>query len=406
MLHYRLAGEIMKNRDVLRPHIEQIHPNFIEQGIRIIRQLTLDSEFTALKHPAMILFWFYWSHVFSQIKELEIHPVFLLRPPSGIASSYARRVDKPDFEPVMYNLIEVYLTRLLEVYLHWSGKKEIIRFTDEHYRDDLRKAIEHCGLVWNEEFYAANYRPSMTKQINIPVRHPVQPLYERWLSYCDEVSSVEKKNIYFVFGLHSSGTSCVAGVLHHLGINMGDDLIGYYGNDPEKTCGFEDRELLGICRSALNIYSADPQINRHFEERLGNWILHQKQKTLQGTKGVGGKHPLLCAFGEELKKHCGDTFYGIFVDRPPEISTRSIIGRGDLKGNPELIKKHMKYLASKKEELQNSLPPERQITIEYEKLIANPENEVRRLASFLEHIPDEHQISKAIQYVRPDMKHY
>jgi hypothetical protein len=405
-LHYRLAGEIMKNRDVLRPQIEQIDPQLIAHGINVIRQLTADSEITALKHPAMILFWFYWSHVFSKIDGLEIHPVFLLRPPSGIASSYARRANQPKFEPVMFDLIEIYFKRLFEVYLNWQGKKEIVRFTSEHYHDDLRQAIEHCGLTWNEQRYLSEFNASVTKEVTHSVQHPVQNLYDHWLTYCVDESSLEKKNIYFVFGLHSSGTSCVAGVLHHLGVNMGDRLIGYYGNDPETNCGFEDQNLLQICRSALNIYSTTPKINDRFESHLKHWILYQKRKTLCGTKNVGGKHPLLCAFGEQLKRYCGDSLYGIFVDRPREISFKSIINRGDLKGDSELIKKHVEYLDGKKEELRNSLPPERRMTIEYEKLISNPENEIRRLALFLENKPGEQQILRAIQYVKPEMKHY
>ena len=36
---------------------------------------------------------------------------------------------------------------------------------------------------------------------------------------------VGKSKLFFVLGLHRSGSSATAGVLHHLGANMGDDLL-------------------------------------------------------------------------------------------------------------------------------------------------------------------------------------
>ena len=183
-IHYELAGTIMKNRNLLRPTARQIHPELIQQGRAVIQRLVSAGQISAYKHPASVLFWFYWTHVFSGIPELEVHPVFLLRPPSGIAASYARRAKRPEWEPSLYDLIHVYLARMLEVFRGWSEPKSIIRFTDEHYRDDLRVAIEQCGLTWNESRYESGYRSTATEQIDKPVGHPVQALYEHWLSLC------------------------------------------------------------------------------------------------------------------------------------------------------------------------------------------------------------------------------
>jgi hypothetical protein len=73
---------------------------------------------------------------------------------------------------------------MLEVFRSGAEPKSIVRFTDEHYCNDLRVAIEQCGLTWNEAHYESSYHHSATEQIDKPVDHPVQALYEHWLSLC------------------------------------------------------------------------------------------------------------------------------------------------------------------------------------------------------------------------------
>jgi hypothetical protein len=183
-IHYELAGRIMKNREFLRPDIGQIRHDFIGHGIETIQNLVTNSPISGFKHPASALFWFYWQHVFSRIPDLEIHPIFLLRPPNGIAASYARRAHRPEFQNAMFDLIEIYLNRMLEIYQNWHGSKNIIRFTDEHYQSDLQTAIENCGLQWNKKIYEQNYQASATVQIDDLINHPVQKLYDLWLTHC------------------------------------------------------------------------------------------------------------------------------------------------------------------------------------------------------------------------------
>ena len=180
---YKRIGAIMKNRDGLRPDLSQISPHLIQRGEKTVRTMLGRPETThyGVKHPAMCLFWFYWQHVFSRIPDLEIHPVFLLRSPSGIAASYARRATVPKVEHDMYDLIEVCLRRQMEIYWGWQGRKNIIRFDDKHYVNDLKRAIGDCGLVWNAETFLSVFQREKTMAIDYPVDHPVQEVYDRWL---------------------------------------------------------------------------------------------------------------------------------------------------------------------------------------------------------------------------------
>jgi hypothetical protein len=183
-IHYKLAGQIMKNREWLRPTINQIKPDLIEHGKQVIQSVIETSSVSGFKHPASSLFWFFWNHIFSQLPDLEVYPIFLLRPPSGIAASYARRANKSEFQNAMLDLVEIYLLRMLEIYRNWNGQKSIIRFTDKNYQNDLQTAITNCGLKWDEDIYKQYYQSSVTVEINEQVNHPVQGLYEHWLSYC------------------------------------------------------------------------------------------------------------------------------------------------------------------------------------------------------------------------------
>jgi hypothetical protein len=73
---------------------------------------------------------------------------------------------------------------LVEIYYNVNGQKSIIQFTDENYQNDLQTAMINCGLKWNKEIYEQYYHSSVTVEINEQVNHPVQGLYEHWLSYC------------------------------------------------------------------------------------------------------------------------------------------------------------------------------------------------------------------------------
>jgi len=181
---------IMKNRDSLRPDIAQLPSDLIQEGEHVVRSMLnrYDATHYGIKHPALCLFWFYWQHVFTQIPDLEIHPVFLLRSPSGIAASYARRATVPDIEHDIYDLIEVYLRRLMEIYTQWPGSKCIIRFDDEHYVNDLKRAIGDCGLTWNADTFLSVFKRERTMAIDHPVDHSVQEVYNQWLQMVLEKS--------------------------------------------------------------------------------------------------------------------------------------------------------------------------------------------------------------------------
>jgi hypothetical protein len=58
---------------------------------------------------------------------------------------------------------------------------------------------------------------------------------------------------FAVLGPHRSGTSCVAMVMHHLGVHMGNELGGY-----EATGGGEAIGLANLCENAMRFPAIEP----------------------------------------------------------------------------------------------------------------------------------------------------
>jgi len=113
---YDLAGHILKNRVLFPATVAQVPLQWLEHGAQAVHQLTESSDISGFKHPAATLFWFYWSYVFSQFPNVDVHLIFLLRPPSSIAASYARRFKRPGIEPQLYDLIQVYFERQMKIF--------------------------------------------------------------------------------------------------------------------------------------------------------------------------------------------------------------------------------------------------------------------------------------------------
>ena len=100
-----------------------------------------------------------------------------------------------------------------------------------------------------------------------------------------------------VLGLHSSGSSAMAGVVHHLGVHLGTNMGGFYGNDPEKSCGFEELELVRLCEEIIPFPS--------LSVRYSNAPLHNAYAPGCGAQGENsaGKYHIIAPFREIVGPH-------------------------------------------------------------------------------------------------------
>ena len=95
-------------------------------------------------------------------------------------------------------------------------------------------------------------------QSNISGRRPP----DRFWAPAERLATLDSAPFVAIIGLHSSGSSCVAGVLYHLGVHLGNHLGGYYGNDPNGACGFEAVGLAQLCEAAIPFPTTEYKLSR------------------------------------------------------------------------------------------------------------------------------------------------
>tara|TARA_R110000803_G_C11989495_1_gene321983 strand:- start:38800 stop:41313 length:2514 start_codon:yes stop_codon:yes gene_type:complete len=206
-----------------------------------------------------------------------------------------------------------------------------------------------------------------------------------------------KEPVALVIGLHRSGSSCLAGVLHHLGVHMGGKIGGY-----EPTGGFEAKGLADICEGMLKFPSIErtkdkatvvKKLAQHFRFNIAK----------SNGKMTGGKYPHLCAMGDELEA-VFDNMRLIHINRPLEVSIQSLQDRsskakpgGWLNISPEASDRLQRFLWERKNDF---LAKHVHLEVEYEMLCLDPATQVDRVIDYLAITPTPEQRQTAIDHVR------
>ena len=205
-----------------------------------------------------------------------------------------------------------------------------------------------------------------------------------------------------VIGLHSSGSSCLAGCLWHTGqVYMGRTLVGYYGATPGKNCGYEAVGMARILQTANQNWgtsmSRKPLLLSH---QISNWIDQKKGEALRQGLIAGVKHPLLCAVSKELDA-VESKLKIIVSERPIEDSIKSIIRRQP-NIDPTVLEKHQRWLQEGKEVLKSR---HEYVSVDYYRLLEDPERELRPVFEFLGIDATTEAIAKIKLHVNKDLRH-
>jgi len=203
----------------------------------------------------------------------------------------------------------------------------------------------------------------------------------------------------WIAGIHRSGTSAVAGICHHLGVDMGPQL-GDLGKNPSNPKGqFEDLVLV----QSIN--------------RVGSWrlpaqlipsghMLHAMHLYIHGRDNTealwGYKSPQLCMVGKYLITAAKDPTL-IIVRRNFMASCESLAAR-DGYPLPAATTLQSQYFFGLYDFLANvsnrtDIPI---IHIDYEKLLADPETIVNALAKTL----DVEVTDDALSFIDPSLNHH
>jgi len=211
---------------------------------------------------------------------------------------------------------------------------------------------------------------------------------------------------YAIVGLHSSGSSAIAGVCYHLGMYLGDRLRGFYGNDPNVACGFEARGMAAICESLAPFPTIKLQQTPKAKGRFKGWLSYARNvANIRGTV-AGVKYPHLCRLGAWLREFCGDSLRIIHCVRPLEDSIQSLASRGGKPScSPDRADAVQRWLEDGKRELLTSIPQERVLDVPFYDLLKDTRPVVDRMAAFIGTHPSEENLARAVQSVYPDRKH-
>jgi len=247
------------------------------------------------------------------------------------------------------------------------------------------------------------------------------------------VDEMKKDFSVIVLGYTHSGTSMVAGVIHKLGISMGEKLkkadkvhpLGFF--EDVKFVELNDRINAAAFlkyKSKYPLAKEIMEISEKFEDEIRKIIEERNKKGIRGLK-----HNSVPVFHKYIREP-----HYVIVKRKKEINMKSCMKKYDrnhpkrtiknvlrriikfqwrtllgvimrkkaLKGNvdKEALSKHYDDWY---EYISNFMKGKKHIYVKYEEFLKCPEREIKRLIRFLEISPTKEQVNDAMAVVRPDL---
>ncbi len=191
-----------------------------------------------------------------------------------------------------------------------------------------------------------------------------------------------------VLGLYRSGSTAVAGVLHHLGVDMGAPFFHNF---------YESAWL----SQKLRVWWNEPENTEKTSAAkrvrvLKRWIQKQERR---GSKWVGMKHPLLSLCGPDLVAAWGSAVRFVWTHRPLEKSIHSLV---KLNWWDEAKSAHCQ--TTMWDATHKFFQGHEHLRIDFAQMMAGPREQVVRIANYLGLKPSEEQIDAATEYIQPTSK--
>jgi hypothetical protein len=187
-----------------------------------------------------------------------------------------------------------------------------------------------------------------------------------------------------VLGLFRSGSTAVAGVLHHLGVDMGKPFFESF---------FESDWLAHQLRIWWNepyLLEQTPKAERiHI---LREWV---RERESNGSSHVGMKHPLLSLSANDLLEAWGDKTRFIWTYRPIEDSIASL---------NRLCWENTEYVQRTLwDKLTKFFANQEHLRLEFSQMMRQPAIEIERIATYLGLLPTREQFQSAVRFIDPDL---
>ena len=208
-----------------------------------------------------------------------------------------------------------------------------------------------------------------------------------------------------VIGLHRGGTSAVAGVLHHLGVFMGDQLLEPSEDNPKGY--FEDRRFMelhtaimgGDWKRPLENFQRD--IWPEFKCQYTTLVREFEEHELWGVKD-----PRLCYCLPLLQSVVKDELKVIWVHRDPWFAAYSLEQRGGHTFREALNISFEHFVAAyqnTKDPITNRMSG---IHVSYDAWMARPTRDIANLVRLLGIRCGKESFRRAVDSIDPDLRHW
>ena len=194
-----------------------------------------------------------------------------------------------------------------------------------------------------------------------------------------------------VVGTPRSGTSCTAGLIHYLGVSMGEHLR--QANERNPRGFFEDIPLRKVCAARC---SSDERVNG-----FRAWAI---ERVPVAGMLIGGKDGKLCNQIPEMVRACPDLKV-VAVNRPLAAVVNSMEKGGSFSrmNRQQMESLAVNWVAHRDRDLAKFNV--KCLTLEYDELIANPSANIDKLIAFLEITPTPLQRMTASGFVTGMLRH-
>lgn len=218
----------------------------------------------------------------------------------------------------------------------------------------------------------------------------------------------EKSKLFLVLCLHRSGSSATAGVMHQLGIHMGEKLLPATPNNQKGH--FENSEFVNlnqeILRSIQSTWNRPPSREKILNAKIPvakvQSFLQKNRKPIWGLKDP--RTLLTFEFWKPYFEEVADITY-VFVHRPFDASVRSLASRdrNGIGNAIQILTPYLKNLYHYRHAF--GLPAEKIIDVYYLDLLNNPEPFVKKLNEKVGNPPD-YKLNEVLSFLDIRLKKF
>lgn len=187
------------------------------------------------------------------------------------------------------------------------------------------------------------------------------------------------QTIVAVLAHYRGGSSCVAGVLHHLGVSMGEKLPA-----PDRLNPRGYFECLKLHHLSERFFD-QPSMARRLPSPqmiglLRQWAYRRSLANPQ-VPVLGAKHPALCCMGDEIAAAWPNRRF-LVVDRKHDDIVASIL-RTDWGWTQHEATINVSTIYEQRERFLSRCDPSEVLRIDYEQLLTKPRHEIQRIVEHL-----------------------